>query len=501
MAPASASCSTTSPRRVLPAMLCACALAACAGNVDTTPPTTTTGGTGASGGTGGKGIAGSFVEQRYHSTTGTTEAPHALSAASIRALVEAKEEGTFHSFVGVGHDDGTFEIPDVPEGPYWLAIDDTYRLTTSRTPILGMERCGRADAPTATAGVEVNGKFSGLEVWDSDDFLYWSSSDLEALGGFIYGGVVGAGDTEIKGELTWYGGLADASKGDVFQATQAAVRQSAGGLIYRVATRSQTFSGLSMTDGQSIAVQGALAPMEDAITPIEWALTDFLSRLTEASPGVEFDPFATGLGLFARKAAPFCGELPLIEISVSEQIGQPADDIDLGPVAHGALPGWSQELFVRVAARTEVLAPGATEPSDVVNWMWARIVPGPGAIVPVLSPVLDLRVNGQDGYVPATAVGESPLLSWAPPAVGSAAWYSVRLVRVHAEGTMTMVDPPTHLFITSETSVRLPPGILLPGEGYVFRVEAHDTDVEPFLGGFPGGLRSMAIVESAVMVP
>lgn len=81
----------------------------------------------------------------------------------------------------------------------------------------------------------------------------------------------------------------------------------------------------------------------------------------------------------------------------------------------------------------------------------------------------------------------TPRLTWAPPSLGTPGSYEVVVLDVVAGGAQTVAT-----FITTATSLKLPPGILKSGHLYSFRVLSQSANllVRPFQYPFPSSYAS-----------
>ena len=102
-------------------------------------------------------------------------------------------------------------------------------------------------------------------------------------------------------------------------------------------------------------------------------------------------------------------------------------------------------------------------------------------IVPVVSPPLAVRVNGQDARGTLTSVGLTPEVSWSPPALGAPTSYDVHIFRVSPTDTGATQQQHVLSLVTKQSPAVIPPGILQPGSAYYVQVKARLTpgqDVE-----------------------
>ena len=108
-----------------------------------------------------------------------------------------------------------------------------------------------------------------------------------------------------------------------------------------------------------------------------------------------------------------------------------------------------------------------------------------GAVLePIVSPVRDLVIDGQEAYTDGMAVTTTPTVSWTPPIVGP------------PDGYIVIVAPdsgPHTSFVTTGTTVTFPTGVLVSGQPHTVMVLSAvrggaRVDQRPFASDLPFGL-------------
>jgi hypothetical protein len=139
---------------------------------------------------------------------------------------------------------------------------------------------------------------------------------------------------------------------------------------------------------------------------------------------------------------------------------------------------WNEWRGIDFTAHTIFIAPGSPAPAALdetvsVGRREPMVPPPTTALAPDLSPVQSVQMNGVSATGQLTAVGATPTISWTAPATGSATSYAVDVFWLHATaGASTGTRVAT--WITSGTSVVLPPGLLVPGNTYYARIIARN---------------------------
>lgn len=478
------------------------ALAGCASTVETAPGTssvitTSTTGTGGSSSTtgtdGDDAVIGTAVDHRYFHEQSHDD-PVDLTASSIRALVQ--EGGSWQTIQGLGHADGSFEIPGVPHGPYVLALDDVYLYTSARVVDFGQQRLGRRDVTQAPKGTVIAATVGNLEPWEPNEHLLeWHCPDSTGSGGPFVGAEPTPGDTALTGQMiAFWNGLVEGSKGDVLYGAQLAERTSSKGSSYSAVTRFASFAGLDMVPGGVTDVQGTFTTVTaDHTMNVDFRGSEFMALTGSVGPSVV--PAWHVLDISATPGGRLAG-MELGEV-----------DTDYGSISWGnPYPAsWKTMALVEFDWSMEILAPSATSPHDFWAHMLIWAPPeelGAGPIRPVLSPVQNPRVNGLDAFSAQSGITTTPTLSWDPPAIGTPVGYWVVPYRVFASGDGTEIDWKAPSLVTTSTTLTLPPGVIEPGDPYVFVIWAfsgdHDFATQP-LGW--NDLRAMTSSLTAPMTP
>ena len=119
----------------------------------------------------------------------------------------------------------------------------------------------------------------------------------------------------------------------------------------------------------------------------------------------------------------------------------------------------------------------------------SELGPLSGMLTPRMGPPGAVRINGEDANANLVGVGLTPTVSWSAPALGTATRYQLMLIEATASAGQLDLRPVAQL-LTRATSVRLPPGFLVPGSTCVLWVGAetwgtNDLERKPFEVGLP----------------
>jgi hypothetical protein len=136
------------------------------------------------------------------------------------------------------------------------------------------------------------------------------------------------------------------------------------------------------------------------------------------------------------------------------------------------------------------LGDGATHSAPFFVRSQVDLATSPGPIVPIVGPPTAPKVNGQDAQATVTQAGLAPLISWSPPALGTANRYILRVFRMKAQVQDREVAR-FALKASPSPQLQLPQGLLEAGYSYVFDIVAisttGDPETAPYRYTFPFG--------------
>jgi len=120
----------------------------------------------------------------YVTDSGTLDVPGDTSAFPIAAYVPG--QGGFTKVNGQGNVNGTFTIPNIPAGYYWLKHGNYYYWTNSSTVDTGYDQQGRPGLVAGSGYVDFN--VTNARPWQYYDFVEVYSSNANAWDLYIPGG-------------------------------------------------------------------------------------------------------------------------------------------------------------------------------------------------------------------------------------------------------------------------------------------------------------------------
>jgi len=417
---------------------------------------------GACSGDGSRTVSGVGV-LHYLTDQGEVAVPQDYSAATIEALVP-DGAGGFTAIDGTGRADGTFAIPGVPSGPYYLRVPDpagavpAFLVTDASTVDLGGYVVGRPDAAGPASPTDQELQLDGPAPWHGGDLLEWYSSNASAyLFGMAAIATAGAptpgatsADLTVRLDLPQRARLVQASRGDTVYVSQLSARAS-GTMPYQALIGAVRVDDAEEVEGlgASPPVAGTLtAPPDAAPLHVDWHRTEFRALFPAgASPGGSLGITAEP-GAYAHEPANR-GE-PDLAIVVDNGAG---GDVDLPDLTYGdPYPAsWDRVIEVRYGTGTGV-APDAY----YYDRRQLSSVAADPVVAPLIGPPTALAVDGDH-------------VSWGPPALGAADRYWVRV---------SAVDATTHVALdvlyltTTATSCDLPPEAFAGGGDFYVSVFA-----------------------------
>ena len=466
------------------------------------------------------------------SQSGSTNAPFDWSRVNpdaFAALVP-QPDGSFKSLSGTAGPNGTFQIPNVPAGYFWLRLGprDTY-WTSSSTFDVGSDIFVTTATPTTTtlSTTTLNFNFTSLEPTAAAGVV--QVDFLESIAP-RYSSSTKAGFTTFTGTAGIGGNL------DFSAIRNAFVRQyepAAFGYINGyVLGPSLTLSNLSLTTGSLNTISGALNPPVPASIDLSvkgsaWA--PLFDHIAPTAPTAVAGTFFLSVQPYIPADGPnVSSSRPVNLISTSGNcVGgnvttggfsafltpfSPANpplttDLQAGAVSYSdPYPSaWRRTFSVCQSASVSIpVSGGGTQSISLLN---TQTTPLPTtAVKPLISPVQNPKINGADLFTAGTINGTAVTLRWDPPAIGTPFGYTVSIMSPIATpvgtspvGSLPVSTPPISIIgtggislgtvtgtvlgtggiveflpaatlSTATTSITIPPDLLASGKTYLFTI-------------------------------
>lgn len=445
-------------------------------------------------------ISGSWIDTNW-TASGPVAIP--LEPRELFALVP-QADGTFSMLLGTGNPDGTFSIPNVPGGYYWLQLGPSFYWTSSSSFDFGFDTNSQMPTPGnfATTSLVVN--FIGLDPWQQADeaVLLWPPFSLF----FVNSGAVGMTSLST-------GAISNSNINFSLPSTAYLLQyepESFGSLSVLMLGSEDTLPGLSLMTGTSNTINGTLAhsPQNSFDLNVKgsaWpALFNNVGPVSATLEGADLevtaqpsmgggnvissfafsipllvDPQQVLLGapgsfkLLTEPTTPVCAQsLPITPGASSILAGEPAitTDQDFGTVQYGdPFPStWPRIFTFCETATVPVPIPGSTTPIvfRLVDAQSSSLPSSP--ISPSIGQVQNPTING-NSLLAANAINAANVtLNWTAPAGKTPTGYKISafVTSTLQSGVPTYV--PGGIYYTAKTTVVLPP--LQSGQTYVFLI-------------------------------
>jgi hypothetical protein len=294
-------------------------------------------------------------------------------------------------------------------------------------------------------------------------------------------------------QLVWMGSpLIDGAAGDRVFLAQLSPETAAGVAYLNLARALEVPATFAMTDGTDNRIAGALVEVPRVETvALDWRRSQFEAQCAAIHPDASV--LTEELGVAAVPGGDECGaRRPWNHLIHVPPIGA-TTDADLGDVAYGnPYPAaWGVFGFAHATCVIlyELSGASRTAQAATLSVMDQVAAFGAGPIVPALTPVTDLRVNGADATDGLTGAGIHPTISWSAPVTGTPTHFVVAVFEVYVNYGMTSVGLVAALQTTASEAV-IPPGMMESGRHYTFLVRAvsepaTDAEAAPFRASLP----------------
>lgn len=447
-------------------------------------------------------INGSWINTRW-TASGSAKVPldwTKIPARPPQALVP-QPDGTFVTVVGTGNSDGTFTIPAIPGGYYWLQIGRAF-WTSSSNFDYGFDENGRSIGTTA-AGETTTFDFniSGLDpVVSGDQFAFltdWATfSSVMNIG---FGIPSSAGSTTMTASYVHHSNL-DYSTADMGFLLQ--YEPVSAGSVTGVALGPELMvPNLSLTSGTTNTVAATLNASPQKSFDLSVKGSQWAPLFDNAGPSVvkpvdayismsarPFEPagvFGGSLNLplflppltmsgcclftFGWPSAATCGDgVGIIQnLGIITSYPPMLTDQDFGTLSYGDPfdSSWGRVFSLCQTASIDIPAPGGGTSTFLFQDGVNTAIPST-PVSPLALPVQNPTINGASLFSTNTVNPSAVMLSWSAPSSGTTpSAYKATLFRwgTLPDGTMTYLN--SGEFYTGKTSMTLP--ALQPSSTYV----------------------------------
>ncbi|MEG9438504.1 hypothetical protein JAO29_20355 [Edaphobacter sp. HDX4] len=446
----------------------------------------------------------------------------------VAALVP-QPDGSFRSLSGTAGANGTFEIPNVPAGHYWLklGLGETYWTSSSIFDAGSDIFVSTVNPPNPTLSTTyINFSFTSLDPTAAPAMFQFDALETPLPAYRI---------STTPGSTTFSAGVSIGSNLDFSSIKNAFVRQyepaAFGPMAGYVMGPSLMLSNLSLATGGPNTLSGALSPTVPASINLSvkgsaWAsLSDHIAPTAPTALGGSFNlsvqSYISADGPNVSSSKPIdllwtggngaggnCPGGNLTSGRFSDLLISPTNpplttDVEAGAVQYSdPFPSaWRRTFRVCQTASVAVPMPGgSTQNFDLTNIQTTSLPTT--TVKPLISPVQNPKINGDDLFTAATINGTAVTLSWDPPAIGAPYGYTVAIMSPTTSpggtspgGTLPVGTPPGTIVGTittfpggtppgtitgtigffplatlsaAKTSMTVPPDLLSSGKTYLF---------------------------------
>jgi|SRR5271157_1365012 len=445
--------------------------------------------------------------------SGTTypQPPIDLSQWTINALV-SDGSGGYTTYPGTGTSSGTFSIPGVPAGPYWLQTGTGYDQITTSDPVLGYYEKGRPNLTYPVTGVNLAFDVSGFASTDASEAYEWVAPNESSQ--YYYpaegcwsadvstGGVLT--DTELWTNSCYSGAnpLMDASQGDsgYFLAAPGCSYPDSYSSLCPV-TYSFGPLAVSTPDGATTSINGAVTGVNGAVD-VAVALSQFAALRPAINPNYQYPGYYFWAQPYLLENQ-YGSLMSPAEVLAYSSDNPATNDFDLG--SQGFSDPFSESSTVlgygfEDCVDVPYYASGTTYPAyiGVCTYASSTTAPSSGSpIAPGTGPVTNPMINGVSFFQNQTGISATPTISWSAPSGQSSVYAVFFWELVNYGGVASGLNWAGDLGMpaTQGTSVTVPSGLLSGGSTYV-AVIAADYDAAGCAGSGDTGLCTDSVNES-----
>ncbi len=469
-------------------------------------------------------IKGSWINTRW-TASGSSNEPFDWTKHGLppQALIP-QPDGTFTPISGMGNADGTFSIPNVPGGYYWMQIGPYSYWTSSSTFDYGRDTVGRAIGTIQTPVITTfDFNIAGLDaVATADQFAFltdWPDNFPINNIGFSVPRPTGA--TTMTTSYRTPQSNVDYSTADMGFLLQ--YEPVSAGAVTGVALGPElTVSNLALVSGATNNVNATLNASPHASFDLNVKGSQWAAMYQNAGPGT-VTPVDTYISMAAQPFAPasVLGEelnLPLFLPPLtgspllftvgwwtagtcvgSVAVNPPATitsyppmltDQDFGSLAYGDPfdASWARVFSLCQKASVQVPVPGGGTPATFLFQDGVNTAIPTSPVVPLALPVQNPTINGASLFTSGSVSPTGITLSWSAPAGATPFAYRVVPLMWTTQPNGSQTYDGVGVFYTGKTSIILP--ALQAGQTYVFVISTEvdaraNVETSPHRSGLP----------------
>jgi hypothetical protein len=409
-------------------------------------------------------------------------------ANGVAALVP-QPDNSLLVLTGTGNADGTFTIPNVPGGHYWLRIAPVANYwTSSSTFDFGQDILGRPPKVTSSTQTTIDFSATGLDPLQTQDWFAFLT-DINLLN-LAFRRDLPAGSTSFVGsaQMTANFDFSQANAGFLVQYEPVALGPMNGFAL----GPELTLASLSIANGATNTIAGNLNPSPWSSLSIDVAGSAWATLMNHLGPGsptilgsaltLSAQPFATnrvavGLDSMLGSNLPLFSPGPAFtSFTVNDGTANCADssgrlfslpvtlepaisaDQNLGTLQYGdPFPAaWPRVFSFCEKATLQIPIPNSTTTSPflIIDGESTALPTAP--IAPLVSAVQNPTINGADFFTASMLNTTALTVSWSAPSGTLPNAYTVQLFPLATPPNGTPAYLPSLKFTTANTSATLP---------------------------------------------
>ncbi len=446
-----------------------------------------------------------------------TSVPFDLSALTSIAALVPDASGNLATIAGHGSADGTFVIPNVPAGFYWLQILPNQMFWTNSSDFDdGADFADRYSQSTPATNIQftANLNISGLSPWTADSTLVGITPSVLAKTLIVRNFSTPQPPLFTDGTTAFTGPLPaavsrdiDASQGDrtyLLQLQPAPpIGDAPSALMPSFFSSQHTVSALgplplsATSSTTALDIAGAFTSAASASMRAKIAAAGFTQSVGS------LQPFGFGASVaYVPTADRYMGDslqsiligLPLASVAAPSTL---SSDVDAGDVPYvNPFPSTWVPVYSANQMAANILLVGTTRIGLILQTGYSTTT-APTADKPFQLPMSNVQnplINGVSLFS-ASSAATPATLTWTPPTGLSPAEYLVYVTEVaqnpcppFSSTSTPCLVPQIQLageFTTTSTTLNIPPGILQPGHQYLFQIVAiADGKMNPLTAPF-----------------
>jgi hypothetical protein len=137
---------------------------------------------------------------------------------------------------------------------------------------------------------------------------------------------------------------------------------------------------------------------------------------------------------------------------------------------------WRRTFRVCQSASVAVPVPETSQTQSINLTNDQTTVLPTATVKPLLSSVLNPKINGADLFTASTVNSTAVTLSWDPPAIGTPFGYQVQIMTPTTLPNSTVNYLSSTTLSTAKTSITIPPNVLASGRTYLFSLHRWLTE-------------------------